>query len=57
MKGKIGFSSLNAKDDVAYRIAIISKVEHKKMYEIIEQSVKATFPEYFESITPPETCE
>jgi hypothetical protein len=47
MKGKIGFSSLNAKEDVAYAIAIISRVEHKKMYEVIEQSVKATFPEYF----------
>jgi hypothetical protein len=48
MKGKPGFSTLNAKDEIAYKIAVIASIENIKMYEVIEMSVKETFPEYFE---------
>jgi len=48
MKGKNGFASINAKEEMVYTIGIIASVENMKVYEVIEKSVKESYPEYFE---------
>jgi len=47
MKGKPSFTTINAKEDIAHKISIISSVEQIKIYELIEIAFKETFPEYF----------
>lgn len=47
-KGKPGFASLSAKEDVVYKIGIIAATEKLNVYEVVEQAVKAKFPKYFD---------
>jgi hypothetical protein len=49
MKGKCGFASINAKEEIVYTIGIIASVENIKIYEVVERSVKESYPEYFET--------
>lgn len=45
-----GFSTLNAKDDVARKANIIAATEGMHVYEVIEDALKSRFPDYFNSV-------
>jgi len=49
MNKKKGFSTLNIKDETSYTIGLIAATENMKIYEVVEEAVKAKFPKYFEN--------
>jgi len=39
---------LNIKDETSYKIGLIAATENMKIYEVVEEAIRAKFPKYYE---------